>query len=393
MDEVEQEEMPIRRSPHNPYTYKAPANNWPWRSLFLAGLFVFGYVILEASTARSNGAASSSGYLAEQALRRTSQHLADAVHEADDDHLLREGATGVRASARRAKLKLKRSSARKVRKGWQPEAQAERGEQGGASSSTKRGDDDDKAGATAASTATTKLRGEGARAAMLEKATALERATHKIIADKREQKQKQAVVTTTTAAAVPGATDSAATETAANTAASGRTSRPRGALIYLVSPDRNQPSWEFEKDAILSVICALRFYARSRKYPVLVFHTLDQTQRPAFKAALEEAGATVDDDSGGGAGGGGSGAAGAQVRLIQVQFRYPEGISDAYLAAGRCTLCGVDYFPKGMCGCTCPDLGCKRNDGDTHVSSSASCFALAATCTVCLPARPPTTNR
>jgi hypothetical protein len=129
---------------------------------------------------------------------------------------------------------------------------------------------------------------------------------------------------------------------------------------------------------------------------VLVFHTLDQTQRPAFKAALEEAGATVDDDSGGGAGGGGSAANGAQVRLIQVQFRYPEGISDAYLAAGRCTLCGVDYFPKGMCGCTCPDLGCKRNDGDTHVSSLlfASHSWLPPACLpACLPACPPTNDQ
>ena len=248
---LSQETMPVRRSPHNPYTYKAPANNWPWRSLLLAGLFVFGYIVLEASTARSNGAASSSGYLAEQALRRTSQHLADAAHEADDDHLLREGAIGVRASARRAKLELKRPSARKVRKGWQPQAQAEREEQGGASSSsTKQVDDDDKAGAAAASTATTKLRGEGARAAMLEKATALERATHKIIAEQREQ--KQAVVTTTTAAAVPGAADSAATETAANTATSGRTS-PRGALIYLVSPDRNQVGQRAAASAIVAL--------------------------------------------------------------------------------------------------------------------------------------------
>ena len=93
----------------------------------------------------------------------------------------------------------------------------------------------------------------------------------------------------------------------------------------LVAPDPYEPSWEFEKDALLSIKCALRFFALDRGYPVMVFHTLDAQQLVAFRKGLPQRALRL-----------------GQIRLVKISFSFPDGIDEKYLADGRCTLCGKD---------------------------------------------------
>jgi len=137
---------------------------------------------------------------------------------------------------------------------------------------------------------------------------------------------------------------------AAATKASAR-SPLRGCAVYYLSPDPGAADGGFERDAVLSMQCLFKHYARRYGHKVLVFHTMDQptATRVARRVPF------------------------AQLEAVEVGF--PEGLGREYLGEGRCLLDGVDMFGaapgrKARCGCTCPDLGENRSP------TSINCWPL-----------------
>ena len=115
----------------------------------------------------------------------------------------------------------------------------------------------------------------------------------------------------------------------------------RGALIYLISPDKNE-NWGFEEDAELSMQCSRKFIGKPLDYDTLAFHTMSEEKLAKVKKSVPF------------------------VKFIRIEFDWPDAINEEWLADGRCMLDGVDYWAKSQkCGCTCPDIP-DRPESSTH---------------------------
>ena len=119
----------------------------------------------------------------------------------------------------------------------------------------------------------------------------------------------------------------------------------RGALIYLISPDKCEafaPDYDcgaFAQDAELSMRCAHKFVGRPLGYDILAFHTMAPAQVDKMQLGAP------------------------YVKFIRVEFDWPDAVTPEYLADGRCMLEGVDWWAKRkMCGCTCPEMPSPRAD-------------------------------